>query len=115
MTDSLIEDESVPLVSMHKELSNLMWYGKGPIYVLIGNEFLSRENIDNYLNEEMGNGMKIYGLKIIEEKYKEDNLILFEIWSYSEGFHYTDKLKRLDNFIYESIFNDDIKEASESS
>lgn len=59
--------------------------------------------------------MKIYALKIIEEKYKDDFLILFEIYSYGSNFHYTDKLKRLDNFIYESIFNDDIKEASESS
>lgn len=115
MDYNLIDDTSIPLVSIKDVITNLMWYGKGPIYVLIGNEFLSRENIDNYLNEEMGNGTKIYGLKIIEEKYKGDNFILFEIWSYSEGFHYTDKLKRLDNFIYESIFNDDIKEASESS
>ena len=68
----LIDDPSIPLISMKEILKDLMWYGKGPIFVLIGSEFLSRKNIDDYLNKEMGDGMKIYELKIIEEKYKDD-------------------------------------------
>lgn len=111
----LIDYPSIPLISMKDVLNDLMWYGKGPIFVLIGSEFLSRKNIDDYLNKEMGDGMKIYALKIIEEKYKDDFLILFEIYSYGSNFHYTDKLKRLDNFIYESMFEEDTKEVSKTS
>ena len=111
----LIDNPSIPLISMKEILNDLMWYGKGPIFILIGSEFLDRRNIEDYLKEEMGDGIKIYGLKIIEEYYKDDHLILFEIHSYGSNFHYTDKLKRLDNFIYESMFEGDTKEVSKTS
>lgn len=111
----LIDDPSIPLISMKEILKDLMWYGKGPIFVLIGSEFLDRRNIEGYLKEEMRDGAKICGLRIIEERYRGDNLILFEINSYGSNFHYTDKLKRLDNFIYESMFEGDTKEVSKTS
>lgn len=111
----LIDDPSIPLISMKEILKDLMWYGKGPIFVLIGSEFLDRRNIEDYLNEEMGDGTRICELRIIEERYRGDNLILFDIRSYGSNFHYTDKLKRLDNFIYESMFERDTKEVSKTS
>lgn len=57
---NIIDDSFIPLISMKDVLNDLMWYGKGPIYILIGSEFLNRKNIEDYLNEEMGDGMKIY-------------------------------------------------------